>query len=661
MEDEPAPLTVEEAPIAEDAITLEPSDDSSATQNAIEEEIEPTEVEPVPDESAESADAKPEANEGIVPVEAESDANANRDFAALTQNDIKVLYNAPTADGDSLEEREAIVDSFDNDGTTITVSFTDPDAGEFMPYFYTVAAGDLGNAIYQVVTPAITEPFEGEAGVEPELRTYEPNFTNEDIALPQGLEATDEGIVLTDEATDQVVSVVEGEPGLVEDMTRDGNEKSYAEYRKGDKFWNNFDAVVNYTVDDLAFVSKEASGVAAYGQAFYQVFKGVYLGNVGSFMQGATGFLKLLGIVDQGSAGVTNEEIKEEIESLREDVAELRLLTSTMFDELDKNTKQTYANGLQTFDNALFALNTNATLAENLFQNGYELAKEKGLTIPAEGAPAEEEHAFNDELVALMKAEENAGNSKFRDFSQIITDLRQNFTAVAGELSKSPEFNPLTTYKEYWNTYFNYESQSWWLRQAYQANAEYQLKRSFSTLAVYYNIGGTSGGTYDQIAKDLLTALTGMDGVPLGPIPTEIKPHGRRISVYSSTLNRTITTVTLRLGSNPGNAGEPKFTVETLQRIVAKCHGRTIKEDMQLAGIWSDDPWDRFDSGGTDASDYGHGLGFNTSGNTSKCYASLIDWKGNVYEKTQTYNKWATFRGYDGQNQRRVCYVYFTY
>ena len=88
---------------------------------------------------------------------------------------------------------------------------------------------------------------------------------------------------------------------------------------------------------------------------------------------------------------------------------------------------------------------------------------------------------------------------------------------------------------------------------------------------------------------------------------------------------------------------------------------RPQQEDMQLAGIWSDDPWDRFDSGGTDASDYGHGLGFNTSGNTSKCYASLIDWKGNVYEKTQTYNKWATFRGYDGQNQRRVCYVYFTY
>jgi hypothetical protein len=609
---------------------------------------------------AESAELPEDAEQGAEPV-ANSGTDAASSFAALTQDDIKVLYNAPTDDGTSLVEREATVDAFVNDGTTVTVSFTNPQAGELVTYFYTVVAGNLGNAVFEVVRPAITEPFEGEIGAEPELPDYKPDFTNEDIALPEGLEATSEGIVLTDEATDQVVAVVEDEPGLVEDMTREAKEKSYAEYRKGDKFWNNFDAVVNYTVDDLAFVSKEASHVASYGQAFYRIFKGVYLGNVGTFMQGATGLLKLLGIVDDGPEGVTNEDIKAEIEELRADVAELRLLTAAMYDELDKNTKQTYANGLQTFDNALFALNTNAVLAENIFQNGYELAEKKGLSIPAEDATAEEEHEFHDQLVMLMKAEESAGNSKFRDFSQIITNLRENFTCVAGELSKTPEFNPLTTYKGYWNTYFNYESQSWWLRQAYQANAEYQVKRAFTILAVYYNIGGTSGSTYDQLAKDLLTALTGMDKVPLGPVPTSINcQRGARISVYSGTLNRTISSVSLRLGSESGNFMEPKFPTEALQRMMTKCHGRTLKQDMQLAGLWSNHPGDRFDTGGGD-SDYGHGLGFNTTGNGSKNYVTLIDWNGQIHTNTQTYNKWNYFRGYDGRDHGRICYVYYTY
>jgi hypothetical protein len=250
---------------------------------------------------AESAELPEDAEQGAAPV-ANSGTDAASSFAALTQDDIKVLYNAPTDDGTSLVEREATVDAFVNDGTTVTVSFTNPQAGELVTYFYTVVAGNLGNAVFEVVRPAITEPFEGEIGAEPELPDYKPDFTNEDIALPEGLEATSEGIVLTDEATDQVVAVVEDEPGLVEDMTREAKEKSYAEYRKGDKFWNNFDAVVNYTVDDLAFVSKEASHVASYGQAFYRIFKGVYLGNVGTFMQGATGLLKLLGIVDDGMA-----------------------------------------------------------------------------------------------------------------------------------------------------------------------------------------------------------------------------------------------------------------------------------------------------------------------------------------------------------------------
>jgi len=80
----------------------------------------------------------------VRPIEEDEvvESAATGSFAAVTRDDVRVVYNAPVIGEDEsveYEERIAPIASFSNDGTTITVSFANADVEEFFMYFYTIA------------------------------------------------------------------------------------------------------------------------------------------------------------------------------------------------------------------------------------------------------------------------------------------------------------------------------------------------------------------------------------------------------------------------------------------------------------------------------------------------------------------------------------------
>ena len=596
-----------------------------------------------------------------------ADAKAGS-FAAVTREGVRVAYNAPLAgaEGEELktEERIAPITPFSNDGTTITVSFANADAQELKTTYYTIAIDSLAScAVVHASFPTQEVADVDEQAQLAELEEYKPDFSKSDIKPPEGVEISGGQITITSAAPEPVVAALEGDPALAEgEMSRDA---------AGDKEkskWDDYDALTQYTPEYLSFVSSDAAKVAEYGKPFYDIVKGYSTGDLAPTLSGTLGVLKMCGI-GKGSGGVTNEQLLAEIKALRADVDDLRGLTGAMFKKLDEAVQAIYAGNLNIFDDAVTALSTCGNVAENMLRAAHKIAVEQGKEVPGENATPEEEHAYYDTLVEIAFSQEDQHKKAFRSFKTNFEKLDTNFILVAGELAKPANFNPLYTYKKYWDTYFNFETQSWWLCQAYRSNIEYQLKRAYALLTVYYNIGDPTMSederTHDSYAGDLARALSGMQNIPVGLNPDDIAwGAGSDVNIYSGTLQRTIRTIQYTYDTFTGG---PSMTKSVAMKLVEKCHGRTLEHDFDLAGLHKVGSMDGFavndkpttkdyDSTWTDGFRH-HGLGFNPNKKgTGDIRHDILDWNGEWHSDVKSYSYG---KDWYGHTQSRYDLVFF--
>ena len=596
-----------------------------------------------------------------------ADAKAGS-FAAVTREGVRVVYNAPldVAEGEELktEERIAPIASFSNDGTTITVSFANADAKELKTTYYTVAIDSLASCAVVHASFPTQEVASVDYDAQVAQIDYKPDFTDADVTLPEGVTLEEGKMVLAKDAAKPVVAALEGDPVLAEgEMSRDGGGD------KDDDKWKNYDAVSQYMPEYLSFVSKDAAKVAEYGQPFYDVIKGVSTGDLASTLGGTLGVLKLCGI-GKGSGGVSNEQILAEVRALRADVDDLRGLTAAMSEQLDKVAAQSYANGLQTFDNAVNALSVNGDIAEDMLQVLQEILLEEGVEAPGDDATAADEHTYSKALIKRGRELERSDEPDFFNFNHAFTALEDNFILVTGELKKPANFNPLTTYKNYWDTYFNYETQAWWLRQAYRSNIEYQLKRTYALLSMYYNIGDPASkraSTHDTLAGNLASALDGMQNIPVGLNPDDIKKGQESdLNIYSGTLQRTIRTIQYTTNTFTGG---PRLEKSVAMKLVEKCHGRTLEHDFDLAGLHkvgsmggfavNDRPTTKnYDSTWTDGFRH-HGLGFNPNKKgTGDIRHDILDWNGEWHSDVKSYKYDKDWYGHTQSNYELVYFVF---
>lgn len=596
-----------------------------------------------------------------------ADAKAGS-FAAVTREGVRVAYNAPldVAEGEELktEERIAPIASFSNDGTTITVSFANADAQQFETTYYTVAIDSLAScAVVHASRPTQEVAAVDEQAQLAELEEYKPDFSKSDIKPPEGVEISGGQITITADAPEPVVAALEGDPALAEgEMSRD------AASDKEKSKWDDYDAVAQYTPEYLSFVSSDAAKVAEYGKPFYDIVKGYSTGDLASTLGGTLGVLKMCGI-GKGSSGVTNEQILAEVKALRADVDDLRGLTGAMFKKLDEAVQAIYAGNLNTFDDAVTALSTCGNVAEDMLRAAHKIAVEQGKEVPGENATPEEEHAYYDTLVEIAFSQEDQHKKAFRSFKTNFEKLDTNFILVAGELAKPANFNPLYTYKKYWDTYFNFETQSWWLCQAYRSNIEYQLKRAYALLTVYYNIGDPTMSederTHDSYAGNLAKALSGMQNVPMSKSRDDVRWTTNDVNVYSGTLQRTIR----RMNYTEGDfAGGPRMEKSVPMRLVEKLHGRTLFEDLDLSGLNC-----QGNNGGymvtntPTTEDYGQpwgyayraGIGFNANRKGSgDIHHDILDWNGEWHSDVKTYKK---VKDWYGHTQHEYDLVFFCF
>lgn len=481
---------------------------------------------------------------------------------------------------------------------------------------------------------------------------YKCDFTDKDIAIPEGTKLTDNGLEVTDKADATVKNVLDIEKQLPVLIARDGDgeispELKYMQETNAKKLrWNNYNAVADYTAETANQIDPTFGKVTEFGKDVFNVARAYYTGDVGAAISGVSGVLNMFGIFGSGG-GASNEQILMEVQkvySLVQDVAldvkDLQGLTTAMSMQLDETTMQAYRNGLQPFDNAMIALDTDAEILQEMLVTGATILQGQGINAPAENATDAERQEYIGKLIATIEEQQNT-NPDLKNFDSIMNDLFNNYTLVTGELSKTNDFSPLTAYDKYWDTYFNWESQGYALREAYRGNAEYQVKRAYALIALYYNIGtGNTAVTYKKYGQLLNDALTQIEQNGPGISPQVVADNWHQIGIneytirgytldlenglYSGTFDKRLFALYNSSPENTGDETKNGVNVSTgiVEKYVSKFHGKTLLEDLALAGINNLD---------LEYTLYGSGVMFNMSKkDKGKWICDLVTWDGNL-------------------------------
>ena len=193
------------------------------------------------------------------------------------------------------------------------------------------------------------------------ISSYSPDCAMSDIALPEGIVTTEDGLVIDDAVTDN--------PGSL---------TSFKSSKSDD---------VSYTTKDLGYVVKDAMGITSFGKNVFELItkEGASQYFTGALVGGKT-LLKLIGAIegDNGEESVSNAD-------LQNDIRELHGLLQDMNNRLDEGVKQIYQNRLTPFDNGIGALNVECAKVEQMYRDGYQLALERDLIDPVEPTEPEPE------------------------------------------------------------------------------------------------------------------------------------------------------------------------------------------------------------------------------------------------------------------------------
>jgi len=356
------------------------------------------------------------------------------------------------------------------------------------------------------------------------------------------------------------------------------------------------DSVV-FEFGDISITESEKnafSNAVKYGKSLYTTISSAVSGKWGNAFSGAVSFLKLVGVLDAGPAEVTNADLKKEIEATQK-------MISAMSEKLDANIKQTYQNRLVPFETAMGVLDTDCSLIEAKLKIARDELEKQGVlpyvitgtsywrdgtkTYETRELTDEEASEYTKQLIAYCEAEETAGketagNSAFKKFTGTMDELEAKYKEVAAEAAKVEASSPFYAYDSYWDMYFNFHSQSYFLRAGYYANCETLLKRAYNLLALYYNIPANQE-SYQALTDKFNAAVTAIESRELGRDPSLDLGYYDNPKTYSPTLQAYYKGV---LRDDTGDSWG--YSDSQISEYLKRLHGKSIEYDLRSAGLF---------------------------------------------------------------------------
>ena len=351
----------------------------------------------------------------------------------------------------------------------------------------------------------------------------------------------------------------------------------------------------------------------------------------------------------------------------------MNVLLNAMDQKLDTAIKNQYKQMTQGYENALDALKTDCIRAEKMLQGAKDIYVSQGNKVPGKNATIDELKAYNSALIKIMMEEEKKGNSGFRGYTALINRIESNYILVTTETSKNWDKNPIFYNDSAWSQYFNYDSEGYYLRQAYRNNVKYRISTAYAVLSLYYEIPANAD-RYNDLTMRMKTSMDTIDAHPAGPEPSDISnfdyydkyvvyPYDR---TYSSTFKKVVRGFewpangisskqgqygTIKVGYWSGDPTQKitspiKYDANTYKLYMSKLHGKSVWDDLVLAfpcmAVVKENNW----------KDMGEGIGFGGAWTKSKFrfeaegifnfhdwiwYEQILTWNGK-FNSVKTYD-----------------------
>ncbi len=193
---------------------------------------------------------------------------------------------------------------------------------------------------------------------------------------------------------------------------------------------------------------------------------------------------------------------------------------------------------------------------------------------------------------------------------------------------------------------------------------KYELKRAFGLLEIYYNVfDPNTSGNYESYNTDLWKALERLEGQDAGTSPEGELSHKGFDSrwffpgpVRCNTFGKQIEAIRITYSASGNNVG-----TDALDEYVQRLHGRTVEDDLKLAGLWRDSwAWKKGDGSYTYSP---HGLAFNGTYKNDTNKADIIAYgSGQIYKQQTTFANYSYFKVFDDdEKQFKLQYIWLCF
>ncbi|MDO4537846.1 MAG: hypothetical protein Q4B54_06750 [Coriobacteriales bacterium] len=409
-----------------------------------------------------------------------------------------------------------------------------------------------------------------------------------------GADAGGEAVVQVDDSSAEEGQADENTDADGEDLLADGGFQlvSFAETSSSSNGWASSDA--KEVAKDVTTATKTMSDV---GKLF--VGLGSATTNPNLVFNGADGLMgDFLNIMGLGSTapGPTIADVMKELKDIEGKLDRMDQKLNNIENGVDIANARTLISSTND-------LSTYCDTVENMFSD-QSLAK-LGVGPCPEGADEKARAAWLDEAVAAVKKADASDTAGFVGYRSDMNEIRSLFTDVANAAKEDMATNPIGSWDEYWENYYNWETEAYVPKQALRTQTATQISRAYALLAAYYHIYDDvdhNEPSVTQLAQDALNNINSLDP---GVSPADLTLNdqaGNPISdwrnwgtltyshhVYSYTLQRYATRFQQWAYRCNYNATGAAVQDSAINEYKSRLHGMSIMDDLKFAGLLPED------------------------------------------------------------------------
>ncbi|MDO4538214.1 MAG: hypothetical protein Q4B54_08635, partial [Coriobacteriales bacterium] len=409
------------------------------------------------------------------------------------------------------------------------------------------------------------------------------------------------------------------------------------------------DAAFGAAATIIGAIDKDSAEIVTFAQHLFDIGTGIGMGVNGDpagFATAITSSVKILQF-----AGVIPVKKEVTLADLQDKVMEVNGLVRSLSTKVDKLNNKLALSDWRANDAKLRKLEDDCASMAAFVDLATTVAAEMGYPAPTVNPTEADADAYGNILTSILRSYEKQGVTEFQGVSATMNSIKNDFEDVVVAFSYEGDQSPLCSFDEWWNSRYNWDSQAYSVKNAYKMGIQYDLAKAHSYLQSWYGVGKTPAALAGSF-KRYEQAQEAIKNHDCGKSPTEVNnlvKEFREINLHSSTLGITAKKASLLFSLY---RNDESMADQTAQAYVNLLDGRSVKEDLELAGLQlmttkDLSPYANDESNKKEPKGIGIRCSWAcTTGGFSKMWTTVKKWGGAT--PIYSYDSWVRYIAWDG-------------